>query len=93
MALELATVEDLQDALPNVADGVARSAIRRASALVRAIARQQFDFVTADEVLLVGGGQDLTLPERPVFGVKRPLSNARRIRGSRGRDVPIERRR
>ena len=31
--------------------------------------------------------------ERPVFGVKPPLSNARRIRGSRGRDVPIERRR
>ena len=29
--------------------------------------------------------------ERRVFGVKPPLSNARRIRGSRGRDVPIER--
>jgi hypothetical protein len=34
-----------------------------------------------------------TLLERPVFGVKRPSSNARRIRGSRGRDVPIQRRR
>jgi hypothetical protein len=34
-----------------------------------------------------------TLLERPVFGVERPLSNVRRIRGSRGRDVPIERRR
>jgi hypothetical protein len=34
-----------------------------------------------------------TLLERPVFGVERPLSNAWRIRGSRGRDVPIERRR
>src|SRR5262245_60967163 len=31
------------------------------------------------------------LLERPVLGVKRPSSNARRIRGSRGRDVPIER--
>jgi hypothetical protein len=27
----------------------------------------------------------------PVFGVERPLSNARRIRGSRGRDVPRRR--
>jgi hypothetical protein len=34
-----------------------------------------------------------TLLERPVFGGERPLSNARHIRGSRGRDVPIERRR
>ena len=32
-----------------------------------------------------------TLLQRPVFGVERPLSNARRIRGSCGRDVPIER--
>jgi hypothetical protein len=31
--------------------------------------------------------------ERSIFGVKRPLSNARRIRGSRDRDVPIRRRR
>jgi hypothetical protein len=34
-----------------------------------------------------------TLLERPVFGVERPLSKARRIRGSRGGDVSIERRR
>src|SRR6202171_1642716 len=34
-----------------------------------------------------------TLLERPVFGVERPLSNARGIRGSRGGDVTIERRR
>ena len=34
-----------------------------------------------------------TLLERPVFGIKRPLSNAWGIRGSCGRDVPIERRR
>jgi hypothetical protein len=34
-----------------------------------------------------------TLLERPVFGAERPLSNARRIRGSHGRDVSIERRR
>src|SRR5690242_4681442 len=67
MALELATVEDLQDALPDVAAGVARSAIRRATALVRVIARQTFDFVADDEVILVGGERDLTLPERPVF--------------------------
>ena len=34
-----------------------------------------------------------TLLERPVFGIKRPLSNAWGIRGSCGRDVPIKRRR
>jgi hypothetical protein len=34
-----------------------------------------------------------TLLEHPVFGVERSLSNARGIRGSRSRDVPIERRR
>ena len=34
-----------------------------------------------------------TLLEGPVFGVERPLSNARGIRGSRGGDVTIERRR
>jgi hypothetical protein len=34
-----------------------------------------------------------TLLERPVFGIERPLSNAWGIRGSRGRYVPIERRR
>jgi hypothetical protein len=33
------------------------------------------------------------LPHVPVFGVERPFSNAWGIRGSRGRDVPIERRR
>jgi hypothetical protein len=38
-------------------------------------------------------GHAETLLERPVFGIERPLSNARRIRGSCGRDVPIERRR
>jgi hypothetical protein len=34
-----------------------------------------------------------TLLERPVFRVERPLPNARRIRGSRGGDATIERRR
>ena len=38
-------------------------------------------------------GQAETLLERPVFGAKRPWSKARRIGGSRGRDVAIERRR
>lgn len=75
MSLELATVEDLQDALPDVGDGVARSAIRRSSALVRAVARQTFDFVTDDVVVLTGGERDLVLPERPVFvDATHPLS-------------------
>jgi hypothetical protein len=33
-----------------------------------------------------------TLQERPVFGIMRPLSNTRGIRGSRGGNIPIERR-
>jgi hypothetical protein len=38
-------------------------------------------------------GRAETLLERPVFGIERPLSNAWGIRGSCGREVPIERRR
>jgi hypothetical protein len=34
---------------------------------VRAIARQQFDFVPQETVILQGGGRDLVLPERPVI--------------------------
>jgi hypothetical protein len=37
--------------------------------------------------------QTENLLERPVFGIERPLSNARGIRGSCGREAPIERRR
>jgi hypothetical protein len=38
-------------------------------------------------------GDTVCLLQRPVFEAERPLSNARRIRGSRGQEVPIERRR
>src|SRR3954453_11603667 len=34
-----------------------------------------------------------TLLERPVFGIVRPLSNTRDIRGSCSRKIPVERRR
>src|SRR3954447_24851398 len=34
-----------------------------------------------------------TFLERPVFGIMRPLSNTRSIRGSRSRKISIERRR
>lgn len=65
-ALVLVSVAQLQAAVPGVDAGVAGSAIFRASALVRAVARQQFDFVADDVVVLAGGGRDLVLPQRPV---------------------------
>jgi hypothetical protein len=40
-----------------------------------------------------GGSAATKFDHRPVFGLERPLSNAWGIRGSRGRYVPIERRR
>lgn len=40
-------------------------AVNRASGLVRALARQRFDFVSQETVVLKGGERVLTLPERP----------------------------
>jgi hypothetical protein len=66
MAMPLATLAELQAALPGVDATVGQSAIDRASAMIRAIARQQFDLVPQDTVDIEGGGRDLHLPERPV---------------------------
>lgn len=44
----------------------AAQALTDASGMVRAIARQQFDFVSQETVLLDGGTRVLTLPQRPV---------------------------
>lgn len=42
-----------------------QDAVTHASGLVRAIARQQFDFVSQETVVLRGGERVLTLPQRP----------------------------
>src|SRR4051794_32327259 len=49
--------------------------------------------MTAYGVLPPSAAGRKTLLERPVFGVGRPLSNTRGIRGSCRRKIPIERRR
>lgn len=41
-------------------------AVTHASGLVRAIGRQQYDFVSQETVILRGGEQVLTLPQRPL---------------------------
>src|SRR5258706_564998 len=44
----------------------AQDAVDKASGLVRAIARQQFDFVSQETVILVGNERVLRLPQRPL---------------------------
>jgi len=41
-------------------------AVNRASGMVRALARQTFDFVSQETVVIKGGEQILTLPQRPI---------------------------
>lgn len=43
----------------------AQLALDNASGLIRAVARQQFDFVSQETVTLTGSGQILVLPQRP----------------------------
>ncbi|MCW2900236.1 MAG: hypothetical protein JWO67_2501 [Streptosporangiaceae bacterium] len=43
----------------------AQEAVDKASGLVRAVARQQFDFVSQETVILSGGMKKLVLPQRP----------------------------
>lgn len=64
--MELATVSDLQGRMPGVDAGLAQAALNSASALVRAIARQDFDFQSQRTYVLEGGARDLVLPQRPV---------------------------
>jgi hypothetical protein len=60
-----------------------------ASAIVRKVSEElPFGYIW---LAAAGRRQAETLLEGPVFGVERPSSSARRIRGSRGGDVPIER--
>ncbi len=68
MPLTLATPAQLRNHLQNadLDEQAAAQAIASASALVRAVARQQFDFVTGDTVTIPGGQRELVLPQRPV---------------------------
>lgn len=43
----------------------AQDAVDKASGLVRAVARQQFDFVSQETIILTGGTKKLVLPQRP----------------------------
>lgn len=44
----------------------AQEAVDKASGLVRAVTKQQFDFVSQETVILRGGERVLTLPQRPL---------------------------
>jgi hypothetical protein len=72
----LITVAQLASRLQSTADEPsATQAITDASGLVRAVARQTFDFVSQETVILAGGEKFLTLPERPlVEDVTNPLA-------------------
>jgi hypothetical protein len=63
----LATPSQLASRLQQDVDtATAQLALDGASGLVRAIARQQFDFVSQETVVLRGGERVLTLPQRPL---------------------------
>jgi hypothetical protein len=64
----LATKEQLASRLQrsDLDASSAQLAVDHGSGLVRAIARQQFDFVSQETVVLVGGERTLTLPQRPL---------------------------
>jgi len=68
-ALALATPAQLKTRLQDqtIDDATAQQAIDDASAVVRAVAKQTFDFVADDTVTLAGGLRTLTLPERPIL--------------------------
>ena len=77
MALALATVQQLRDRLQDQSldAGAAQQAIDDASALLRAVARQDLDVITTETIDLAGGGRELTLPQRPlVVDVAHPLT-------------------
>jgi hypothetical protein len=69
MPVTLATTAQLRDHLQNadLDEQAAARAIASASALVRAVARQSFDFVAGDTVTLAGGEREIVLPQRPVI--------------------------
>lgn len=68
MALVLATVDQLRTRLqdPDLDAVAAQQAIDDATAIVKAAAGQDLEFVPGDVVELRGGGRELRLPQRPV---------------------------
>jgi hypothetical protein len=69
VTLTLATVDQLQarPGMQDLPDGTAAQVIADASARVRAVSGQVFDYVQNDTVELTGGGYDLVLPQRPLI--------------------------
>lgn len=64
--VSLATPSQLASRIQGDVDTAsAQLALDNASGLIRAVARQQFDFVSQETVILTGSGQILVLPQRP----------------------------
>jgi hypothetical protein len=85
VTLTLATPDQLRARLqsPGLDDTTAARAIADASALVRAVAGQSFDYVENDTVELAGNGYDLILPQRPlVVDVSHPVTVTERRYGT-----------
>lgn len=68
MPLTLATPAQLRTHLQDAAldEQAALQAIASAAALIRAVSKQQLDFVAGDTVVIPGGERELVLPQRPV---------------------------
>jgi hypothetical protein len=63
----LATASQLASRLQMAVDtSTAQLSVDSASGLVRAVAKQQFDFVSQETVILRGNERTLTLPQRPL---------------------------
>jgi hypothetical protein len=85
VTLTLATPDQLRARLqnPGLPDDVAAQVIADASALVRAVAGQSFDYIENDTVELAGNGYDLILPQRPlVVDVAHPVTVTERRYGT-----------
>jgi hypothetical protein len=90
----LATPSQLASRLQMDLDlSTAQLAVDGASGMVRVIARQQFDFVSQETVVLRGGERVLTLPQRPlVVDTAQPADRDRAGRVRRHRHPMVENR-
>lgn len=87
----LATEYELRDSLPGVTipTSSALLALRIASRRIRKFTGQTFTFVENDTVTLLGGGQVLRLPQRPLFvDATHPLT-VLEIPDGTGTEVPV----
>lgn len=87
----LATPEQLASRLQMDLDlSTAQLAVDDASGLVRALCRQQFDFVSQETVVIRGGERVLTLPQRPLVADAGPnLLTVTELGEFGGIDIPM----